>query len=97
VRALTLLSGSFLVVGGLNWLHVGLFEFDLVAEIFGESFGTTNAASRVVYILVGLAAVARIPALLRSLRDDSIVTVDPGRTGSLRPVVARSSNPNRSL
>jgi uncharacterized protein len=80
MRTLTLLSGILLVVGGLNWLLVGLFEFDFVAEIFGESFGTTNAASRVVYILVGIAAVVHIPALLRSTRDDSIATADRGRT-----------------
>lgn len=42
-----------LVVGGLNWLLVGLFDFDLVAAIFGEM----SAASRVVYVLVGIAAI----------------------------------------
>ena len=58
-----------LVVGGLNWLLVGIFEWDLVAEIFGEEFGLTNAASRVVYILVGLTAIywlARVPAYFSS-------------------------------
>jgi uncharacterized protein len=58
------------IVGALNWGLVGLFEWDLVAEIFGESFGTTNAASRIVYGLVGLAgiylAVTLLPAVLRS-------------------------------
>jgi len=42
-----------LVIGGLNWLLVGAFDFDLVAAIFGER----SAASRVVYVLVGLAAI----------------------------------------
>lgn len=42
-----------LVVGGLNWLLVGLFSFDLVAYIFG--YMTTVA--RIVYVLVGLSAV----------------------------------------
>lgn len=41
-----------LIVGGLNWGLVGLFEFDLVAAIFGEM----SALSRIVYVLVGLAA-----------------------------------------
>lgn len=40
------------IVGGLNWGLVGLFKFDLVATIFGEM----SAVSRVVYVLVGLAA-----------------------------------------
>ncbi len=42
-----------LVIGGLNWLLVGAFNFDLVAAIFGDM----SPASRVVYVLVGIAAV----------------------------------------
>jgi len=40
------------IVGGLNWGLVGLFDFDLVATIFGDM----SIISRVVYDLVGLAA-----------------------------------------
>ena len=68
MRALTILTGILLVVGGLNWGLVGLFEYDLVAEIFGEEFGTTTTASRVVYVLVGAAALLHLPALLSSAR-----------------------------
>ncbi|NIM02813.1 DUF378 domain-containing protein [bacterium] len=42
-----------LIVGGLNWGLVGLFDFDLVAAIFGMM----SALSRIVYILVGLSAI----------------------------------------
>jgi uncharacterized protein len=42
-----------LVVGGLNWGLVGLLNFDLVAAIFGNM----SALSRIVYSLVGLAAI----------------------------------------
>lgn len=42
-----------LIVGGLNWLLVGAFNFDLVAALFGEM----SALSRIVYILVGIAAI----------------------------------------
>lgn len=41
------------VVGGLNWGLVGAFEYNLVDSIFG--IGSTLA--RLVYVLVGLAAV----------------------------------------
>lgn len=41
------------VVGGVNWGLVGLFDFDLVATIFGGM----SIISRVVYVLVGLSAV----------------------------------------
>jgi uncharacterized membrane protein YuzA (DUF378 family) len=42
-----------LVVGGLNWLLVGLFSFDLVAFIFGYM----TVISKVIYVLVGLSAI----------------------------------------
>lgn len=57
MRTLTIVAGALLVIGGLNWGLVALGEFDLVAWIFGMEFGETNAASRLVYGLVGLAAV----------------------------------------
>lgn len=41
-----------------------LAEFDLVAWIFGEEFGTTNLITRIVYGLVGLAAVYSLAGLL---------------------------------
>jgi len=64
MRKLDLLAATLLIVGGLNWGLVAIAEFDLVAWIFGEDFGTTNVASRIVYGLVGLAAVYGIVALL---------------------------------
>ena len=42
-----------LIVGGLNWGLYGLFRFDLVAAIFGP----VTLVSRIVYVLVGLAAI----------------------------------------
>jgi hypothetical protein len=41
-----------LIVGGVNWGLVGLLDVDLVAALFGDG----SAVSRIVYILVGLAA-----------------------------------------
>jgi uncharacterized protein len=52
-----------LVVGGLNWGLVGAFEFNLVDTIFGEG----SALSRVVYVVVGLAALYGIYALVSML------------------------------
>lgn len=67
-----------MLVGGLNWGLVGLFKFDLVAWVCGGlDFGETNAASRVIYSLVGLAAVYGIGSLLTA-----------GRRSGLRPATA---------
>ena len=49
-----------LIVGGLNWGLVGLFSFDLVGWLFG---GTASAISRIIFTLVGLAALGAIPSL----------------------------------
>ena len=54
--ALDWIALILLIVGGLNWGLVGLFDFDLVAALFGEM----SALSRVVYILVGLSAIYAI-------------------------------------
>lgn len=42
-----------LIIGGLNWILVGLFSFDLVAAIFGN----LSVLARIIYILVGLSAI----------------------------------------
>ena len=55
------------IVGGLNWCLIGLFQFDLVAWIFG---GQDALLSRVIYTLVGAAAVWCITLFFR--RNDII-------------------------
>lgn len=49
-----------LIVGGLNWGLVGLFNFDLVAFIFGAG----SLLARAVYVLVALGAIVAIPMLM---------------------------------
>jgi len=55
------------IIGGINWGSVGLFNIDLVAWLFG---GQTAVVSRVIYTLVGLAALWCISLLFRS-RDEA--------------------------
>jgi uncharacterized protein len=57
MKKLDAIAIILLVVGGLNWGLVGFFHFDLVAAIFGLSFGKTSLLSSLVYMLVGLAAI----------------------------------------
>jgi hypothetical protein len=56
MKTLDVIVAILLVVGGLNWGLVGLFDFDLVATIFGKG----AVLSRVVYSLVGFCAVYQI-------------------------------------
>lgn len=64
MKSLDVLAAILLVVGGLNWGLVGFFQFDLVATLFG---GQSAALARVVYSLVGLAAIYQA-AGLRSIQ-----------------------------
>ena len=49
------------ILGGVNWLLVGLFQFDLVAFICG---GQASTISRIVYAVIGIAALWCISLLL---------------------------------
>ena len=50
------------IIGGLNWGLIGIFQFDLVAWLFG---GPDALISRIVYAVVGLAALWCISLLFR--------------------------------
>ena len=50
------------IIGGINWLLVGLFRFDLVAYICG---GQAAMLSRIIYTVVGVAALWCISLLFR--------------------------------
>ncbi len=76
--ALYRVAAVLTAIGGLNWGLVGIFEFDLVAWIFGEEFGTTNAITRIIYIIVGLSA---LYVLLRALMPDRRHDHDHARHG----------------
>jgi uncharacterized protein len=65
MRYFNALALLLVIVGGLNWLLIGLFQFDLVATLTGSQFGETNILSTVVYALVGIAAIALVPVLIR--------------------------------
>jgi uncharacterized membrane protein YuzA (DUF378 family) len=71
LKALALL---LVIVGGVNWLLVGLAQIDLVAAITGSTFGNTNVLSSLIYIVVGLAALALVPTLFRWITSDSSST-----------------------
>lgn len=56
------------IIGGINWLLVGLFKFDIVAWIFG---GQDAVLSRIIYTIIGIAAVWCISLLFKNrMLDD---------------------------
>lgn len=54
------------IIGGLNWGSIGLFQFDLVAWLFG---GQSAIVSRIIYTLVALASIWCISLLFREREE----------------------------
>ena len=68
MKFINILTLILVIVGGLNWGLVGLFDFDLVAAIFGGG----SALSRIVYVLVGLSAVWQVAPLVSAMSAGEI-------------------------
>ena len=62
-RAIEWVALILVVVGAVNWGLVGLFQFDLVATLFG---GQAAPLSRIVYALVGISGIALMGLRLTS-------------------------------
>ena len=70
MRSIDVLAAVLLVVGGLNWGLVAVADFDLVAALFGPA----TPLARVVYGLVGLAAVYQIATIRLIQRRWNVAT-----------------------
>jgi uncharacterized membrane protein YuzA (DUF378 family) len=70
MHVINIITLLLIIVGGINWLLVGLFQYDLVAGLFG---GQDSGMARLVYILVGLSALWQLIPFARMLSGD------PGR------------------
>lgn len=64
MKALHTVTFILLVVGGLNWLLVGLFQWD-ISNVLG---GMSSTLARAIYVLVGLSAVVEILTHKRNCR-----------------------------
>lgn len=58
---------ALVIIGAINWGLIGLFQFDLVAAIFG---GQDSAISRIIYSLVGLSGLWCIGLLFKDLQEN---------------------------
>lgn len=61
------------IIGALNWGSIGLFQFDIVAALFG---GSASILSRIIYTVVALAGIWCISLLFRkdNAHDDNVAT-----------------------
>lgn len=56
MKVLYYITLTLVIIGAINWLLIGLFNFDLVATIFGAM----SVMSRIIYVLVGIAGLISI-------------------------------------
>ncbi|MBP7669491.1 MAG: DUF378 domain-containing protein [Candidatus Eisenbacteria bacterium] len=96
MKALDAIAIFLLLIGGINWRLVGFFDFDLISSIFG---GADSAGARVIFAIVGLAAIYRLVGsnaihgricVDRSrLAEERAAGLDDKRIGALRCPFAR--------
>jgi len=68
MRVINIITLLLVIIGALNWGLVGLFQFDLVAALFG---GQDAALSRIVYMLVGLSGLYQFIPLVSAISHGS--------------------------
>jgi uncharacterized membrane protein YuzA (DUF378 family) len=66
MKALNLTTLCLIIIGGLNWGIIGLVDFNVVSWIFG-------GFSRVIYVLVGLAALYQIVPFWQAVTEDEVL------------------------
>ena len=66
MRTLQIISLLLVIIGAINWGLIGLFDFNLVALIFG---GAESMLTKVIYILVGIAGILSIKELIDLFED----------------------------
>ncbi|PLS02632.1 DUF378 domain-containing protein [Neobacillus cucumis] len=71
MRTLSRIALVLVIIGAINWGLIGLFQFDLVAALFG---GQDSALSRVIYSLVGLSGLLCIPLLFARIGESKTDT-----------------------
>lgn len=67
MKTLQVIALTVMIIGALNWGLIGLFDFDLVAAIFG---GMDALGSKIIYILVGICGLIGIKTLADLITDD---------------------------
>jgi uncharacterized membrane protein YuzA (DUF378 family) len=78
MRVINTITLILVIVGGLNWGLVGLFDFDLVTAILGNGSAetaTSSAPARVIYVLVALSALYQVTNLGRYVAADDRRTI----------------------
>lgn len=66
MRTLQIIALTLTIIGAINWGLIGLFDFNLVATIFG---GASSTLANIIYILVGIAGIINVKLLIDLFED----------------------------
>ncbi len=69
MRAINLVTLILIIIGGLNWLSMGLAGFDVLAAVFG---GTGGVVTRIAYVIIGLSALWQLMPFVQSFSDGEV-------------------------
>ena len=69
MNVLDWIAAVLVIIGGLNWGLVGLFDFDVIATIFGAM----SIVSRIIYVVVGVGALYMIATVSKCSKGSSTV------------------------
>ena len=67
MKTVQVIAITIMIIGAINWGLIGLFDFDLVATIFG---GMSTMGAKIVYILVGISGLLSIKTLVDLIDDE---------------------------
>ncbi|WP_164669376.1 DUF378 domain-containing protein [Virgibacillus doumboii] len=71
---------ALVIIGAVNWGLIGLFQFDLVATLFG---GQDSGLARIVYALVGLSGLICLTMLFSPMDEENVESDTSFKTGNL--------------
>jgi uncharacterized membrane protein YuzA (DUF378 family) len=77
MKTLNLVTLILIIIGAINWLLVGLFDFNLVAAIFG----TDSALTNLIYIIVGVSGLYQLVPFAKAIQRGE-VDAEADRTGT---------------
>ncbi|CAM5383358.1 hypothetical protein ATER59S_01773 [Aquamicrobium terrae] len=69
MRAMNLITLILVIIGGLNWLVMGIANFDVLGALFG---GAGGHVARVAYVIVGLSAVWQLMPFVQAFSEGEV-------------------------
>ncbi|OQM76680.1 DUF378 domain-containing protein [Manganibacter manganicus] len=69
MRAMNLITLILIIIGGLNWLSMGLAGYDILGAIFG---GSGDAVARIAYVIIGLSAIWQLMPFVQSFTETEV-------------------------